>query len=97
MAAYIVSTVTITDPVRFGDYVKAIAGLSERHGGEYVVRGRVGEVLEGAVDPDERVVVSRFATADAARGYLNSAEYRAAAALRAGAGTVASRLLIDPA
>lgn len=96
MAAYIVSTITITDPVRFGEYVKAIAGLSERHGGEYIVRGKVSEVLEGDVNPDERVVVSRFPSAEAARGYTGSAEYRTGAALRAGAGTVETRLLVDP-
>ncbi len=96
MAAYIVATVNVTDPVRFADYVKAIAGLSEKHGGEYVVRGKVFEVLEGEVDPAERVVVSRFPTAEAARGYVRSAEYTAGAALREGAGTVESRLLVDP-
>ncbi len=95
MAAYIVATVTITDPVKFGAYVKAIAGLSEKHGGEYIVRGKVFEVLEGDVDPEERVVVSRFPSADAARGYAKSAEYLAGAALREGAGTVESRLLVD--
>ena len=97
MAAYIVATVTITDPVKFGAYVKAIAGLSERHGGEYIVRGKFSEVLECVVNPYERVVVSRFPTADAARGYARSAEYLAGATLRAGAGTVESRLIVDPA
>lgn len=96
MAAYIVATVRITDPAKFGEYVRAIAGLSEKHGGEYVVRGKVFEVLEGDVDPEERVVVSRFPTAEAARGYAKSPEYLAGAALREGAGTVASRLLVDP-
>lgn len=96
MAAYIVATVRITDPVKFGDYVKAIAGLSEKHGGEYVVRGPIFEVLEGDVDPSERVVVSRFPSADAARGYVKSPEYLAGAALREGAGFVESRLLVDP-
>lgn len=96
MAAYIVATVKITDPAGFGGYVKAIAGLGEKHGGEYVVRGPVFEVLEGEVDPAERVVVIRFPDADAARGYIRSAEYVAGAALRKGAGTVESRLLVDP-
>ncbi|MGA1797253.1 DUF1330 domain-containing protein [Sphingomonas sp. 4RDLI-65] len=96
MAAYIVATVTITDPVKFGAYVQAIAGLSEKHGGEYVVRGKVFEVLEGDINPEERVVVSRFPSADAARGYAKSAEYLAGAALREGAGTVESRLLVVP-
>lgn len=97
MAAYIVATVTITDPEKFGAYVKAIAGVSEKHGGEYLVRGKVAEVFEGDVDPDERVVVSRFPTAEAARAYAKSPEYLAGAKLRAGGGKVETRLLIDPA
>ncbi|MBB5686398.1 DUF1330 domain-containing protein [Sphingobium boeckii] len=97
MAAYIVATVQITDPVKFGDYVKAITGLSEKHGGEYVVRGKVAEVLEGDVNPEERVVVSRFPTAEAAIAYAKSPEYKAGAKLREGAGTVQTRLLVDPA
>ncbi len=96
MAAYIVATVNITDAAAFGEYVKAIAGLSEKHGGEYIARGKVAEVLEGDVSPDERVVVSRFPTADAARAYAKSPEYLAGAKLRANAGTVESRLLVDP-
>lgn len=96
MAAYIVATVNITDPVRFAAYGKAIAGLSERHGGEYIVRGAISEVLEGDVSPSERVVVSRYPSAEAARGYARSAEYASAAALRVGAGTVEMRLLVDP-
>jgi uncharacterized protein (DUF1330 family) len=96
MAAYIVATVRITDPVKFGAYVKAIAGLSERHCGEYIVRGKVVEVLEGDVDPQELVIVSRFPTAAAARGYAKSPEYLAGAALRQAAGFVESRLLVDP-
>lgn len=97
MAAYIVATVRIDDPVKFGEYVKAIAGLSEAHGGEYLVRGKVAEVLEGDIDAEERIVVSRFPTAEAARGYAKSPEYLAGAKLREGAGTVITRLLIDPA
>ncbi len=95
MAAYLVATVRISDPVKFGDYAKAIAGVSERFGGDYIVRGKVAAVLEGDVDPDERVVVSRFPDADAARAYLASPEYRAGAALRDGAAVVEMRLLVD--
>lgn len=96
MPAYIVATVNVTDPVKFGDYVKAIAGLSEKHGGEYIVRGKVTEVLEGDVNPEERVVVSRFPSAEAALAYAKSPEYKAGAALRVGAGTVETRLLVVP-
>ena len=97
MAAYLVATVRISDPDKFALYAKAIAGLSEKFGGEYVVRGPVTEVLEGNVDPAERVIVSRFPHADAARAYIASPEYRAGAAYRKGAADVEMRLLVEAA
>jgi uncharacterized protein (DUF1330 family) len=96
MAAYIVATVIIEDAEKFGAYIKAIAGLSEKHGGEYVVRGKVTEVLEGDVNPEERVVVSRFPDAEAAIAYAKSPEYLAGAKLREGGGTVQTRLIVTP-
>ncbi len=97
MAAYIVATVTITDPIRFAEYGRSIAGLSERFGGESLVKGTVGEVLEGDATVGERVVVSRFADGAAARAYVASAEYRDACKHRLGAATVTMRLVEDPA
>lgn len=96
MAAYIVATVRITDPEKFGLYAKGIAGLSEQFGGESLVRGAVAEMLEG--DPSavgERVIVSRYPDAESARGYIQSAQYQTAKAHREGAGTVVMRLLVD--
>jgi uncharacterized protein (DUF1330 family) len=97
MAAYIVATVTITDPVRFAEYGKSILGLSERFGGEALVRGAISEVLEGDAGIGERVVVSRFPDGAAARAYIASPEYRSASALRAGAANVTMRLVEGPA
>ena len=95
MPAYIVATVRISDPDRFAAYGRLIAGLSERHGGTPVVRGPVVEVLEGGSPVGERVVVTRFPDADAARAYVNSPEYLAAQATRQGAAEVEMRLLVD--
>jgi uncharacterized protein (DUF1330 family) len=95
MAAYIVATVRIRDADRFAAYGRAIAGLSEAHGGTAVVRGAVAEVLEGQSPVGERVVVTRFADAGAARAYIASAEYHAAKQMREGAADVEMRLLID--
>lgn len=95
MAAYIVATVTIRDAEKFSAYGRRIAGLSERFGGEPVVRGQVAEVLEGDGAAGERVVVSRFPDAEAARRYIGSPEYRAAKHEREGAADVVMRLLVD--
>lgn len=95
MAAYIVATVRISDPDKFALYGKAIAGLSERFGGVPVVKGPVAEVLEGGSPVGERVVVTRFETADAARAYIGSPDYQAATVHREGAAEVEMRLLVD--
>lgn len=94
MPAYVVATVTIPDPERFAAYGAAIQGLAEEFGGESIVKGMVTEVLEGDVDPQERIVVTRFPDADSARAYLGSDRYAHGRALRDGAADARIRLLI---
>lgn len=96
MPAYIVATVTITDPERFALYARGIAGLSERHGGRPLVKGVVAEMLEGEARAGERVVVTQFDSPDDARAYIGSPEYQAAALDRAGAADVVMRLVVEP-
>lgn len=93
MAAFIIATVRITDHDRFADYARGIAGLSERYGGEAVVKGPVSEILEGDGHIGERVVVTRFADTESARAYIASREYQAAAVHREGAAEVVMRLV----
>ncbi|MBA4354955.1 MAG: DUF1330 domain-containing protein [Novosphingobium sp.] len=97
MAAYIVATVRISDPAKFAEYSKGIAGLSEKFGGEAVVKGAVSAVIEGDGVVGERVVVSRYPDAASARAYIQSPEYQAAVALREGAAEVVMRLIELPA
>ncbi|WDF74900.1 DUF1330 domain-containing protein [Novosphingobium sp. KACC 22771] len=95
MTAHIVATVRVHDREKFGAYIQAVAGLAETFGGEYVLRGKVAEVMEGDVDPAEMVVVLRFPDAERARAYVNSPQYQAGKALRLnGGGVVESRLLV---
>ena len=93
MPAFLVATVTVTDPQAFAAYRTANAGLSAKHGGELILADNVVEVLEGDSVVGERVVVIRFADADAARGYIKSADYQAAKALRVGGAKVNMRIV----
>jgi len=93
MACYLIASVQISDAVRFGAYAKAVAGLSERFGGESVVKGPVAQVLEGTGLPGERIVVTRFASTQEAKAYIDSPQYQAARKLREGAGVVVMRLV----
>jgi uncharacterized protein (DUF1330 family) len=92
--AFLVGTVVITDPERYGAYIAAIKGLSAEFGGESVVSGAVSDVLEGEGKAGERVVVTKFPTEADARAYLTSPRYLAGKALRTGAGDVHLRLLV---
>jgi uncharacterized protein (DUF1330 family) len=93
MPAFLVGTVRISDPAAFAEYGAAIKGMSAQFGGESIVAGAVTAVLEGGSPVGERVVVSRFPSADDARAYLTSPAYLAAKKLRAGAAEVELRLI----
>lgn len=93
MPAYLVGTVRVLRPEAFAAYAAAVKGLASGFGGEPVVAGPVSEVMEGASPAGERVVVTRFPSAERARAYLSSPAYLAARALRDGAAEVELRLI----
>lgn len=95
MAAYLIATVAIGDPEKFKAYADAIAGLAETYGGDYIVRGPLTDVLEGAAAAGERVVVVKFPDEASARGYVNDPAYLEGKRLREGAADVVMRLVAD--
>ncbi|MFC0203603.1 DUF1330 domain-containing protein [Novosphingobium soli] len=91
--AFILTTVTVTDPAAFTDYRSAVGKVNALLGGDMLVRGAVAEVLEGEGAAGEVVVVLGFADAAAARAYIASPEYAALAPLRAAAGRFTIRVV----
>ena len=86
MAAYAVIDVDATDAAKAARYRELSGPSVERHGGRFLARGGVLDVLEGDWDP-KRLVVIEFPSADAARAWYESDDYREARAVREGAGT----------
>ena len=84
MPAYILVDCVVTDPARYESYKGLAPAAIARYGGRYLVRGGEAVKLEGDWTPN-RVVVLEFPTLEAARGFYDSPEYRAARAARAGA------------
>ena len=81
MSAYIIVEIEVTDRDDYERY-KAMAPSSiDRHDGRYIVRGGRCEALEGAWAPS-RLVVLEFPSAEQARAWWSSEEYREAKALR---------------
>jgi uncharacterized protein (DUF1330 family) len=86
VAAYVVVDVERTDLERAARYSELSGPSVERHGGRFLARGGAIRVLEDGWHP-ERLVVIEFASAEAARAWYDSEDYRAARAVRKGAGT----------
>ncbi|MFT3688685.1 DUF1330 domain-containing protein [Paenirhodobacter sp.] len=93
MTAYWIAHVTVTEPTAYARYQEAARGVFEEFGGAFVVRGP-GETVEGT--PFARHVVIAFPTLEAAHACYDSAQYRAARALRAGAAQVQISFVAAP-
>ena len=81
MAAFVIVTVEINDPVRYEEYKKLAQKSVAAYDGRFLVRGGRTQTLEGAWDPG-RVVVLEFPTAHRAREWWASDQYRPARELR---------------
>jgi uncharacterized protein (DUF1330 family) len=81
MAAYVIAEVTITDPQGFEAYRQMVPASLAKYGGKFVVRGGQLEALEGNWEP-KRLVVLEFESAERAKQWWASEEYREAKTLR---------------
>jgi uncharacterized protein (DUF1330 family) len=81
MAAYVILDIEVSDPVRYAEYKDLATPTVAQYGGKYLVRGGKAENLEGDWEPS-RIVVLQFESAEQARNWLNSPEYRPAKELR---------------
>jgi uncharacterized protein (DUF1330 family) len=90
MPAYLFIKTKIHDPEQYAKYVAAVREIAGKWKSRYVVRSRPIEVLEGSADEwgDYLLLVSEWPSADAARDFWHSEEYRQVRELRVGAGEV---------
>ncbi|HPI92374.1 MAG TPA: DUF1330 domain-containing protein [Deltaproteobacteria bacterium] len=86
MAAYVIVQVEVTDPDRFGNYLKETPRVMERFGGRYLARGGETVTLEGDGRPG-RVVIIEFPSLKDAEAWYGSEDYRRIKGLREGAAT----------
>ena len=81
MAAYIIVSIKVQDPVRYEAYKSMVPPSLAAYGGKFIVRGGKFETLEGEWSP-ERFVIIEFPSADQAKAWWGSTEYAEAKALR---------------
>jgi uncharacterized protein (DUF1330 family) len=88
MPAYLLTVASITQRTpQLAEYAQKAAQLSARFGGEYLVRGKAAEVLEGGTFDSHVVVLTRFPSREQALAFYRSDEYAALKPLRADTGT----------
>jgi uncharacterized protein (DUF1330 family) len=81
MAAYVIAEVTITDPQGFESYRQMVPATIAKYGGKFVVRGGSVQKLEGNWEP-KRLVIIEFESAERAKQWWASEDYREAKELR---------------
>ena len=81
MAAYIIVSIKVQDPVRYEAYKSMVPSSLSAYGGKFIVRGGKIETLEGGWSP-ERFVILEFPSSEQAKAWWGSTEYAEAKALR---------------
>ncbi len=74
MAAYVIVDSVVTDQAVFNDFVQRVPPIVAAHGGKYLARGGVIEVVQGDWNP-HRIVIVEFDSVDQARGWQESPDY----------------------
>jgi len=82
MAAYLLAEASVTDPVAYETYKQLAQTAIAQYGGRYLVRGGASEVLEGGWSKPPRLVIVEFESAEQAKRFYDSPEYRAARDVR---------------
>lgn len=81
MPAYIIGSITVTDPVGYEEYRAKVPAVIAAHGGRYVVRGGQMEVIEGDW-PLSRTVVLEFPDMARIKAFYDSPDYAPLLAIR---------------
>ncbi len=92
MAAYYILTQTITDIERYGkEYIPQVIPFIVKHKGKVIVSSLDAEPLQGS--PEKGIVVLRFPSEEAVRGFVNDPEYQPVKKIRQALTTNANAVL----
>jgi len=81
MAAFFVAQYTVNDAAKYGEYAQGAGPTVAAHGGEVLSFDVAAETMEGTA-PGPQTVIIKFDSAEAAKGWYNSAEYQALVGIR---------------
>lgn len=93
MPALFIARVDITDRETYAEYLEAVPAIISRYGGKAVVRTEHSLTLEGPAE-NCRIIVLEFPSAEKAKEFYDSDEYRAARKIRENA-AVGEIIVVD--
>ena len=74
---HMIANLVVTDADRYREYEKGFFPLLKRHGGEFVTYDDKIDTFEGSSPPPGRLVIFRFPSEQAARGWYDDPDYQA--------------------
>lgn len=92
MAAYVIGQVHVSHPEQYEAYQQKVPATLEKYNGRFLVTGGPVEHLEGSW-PVTRMILLEFDSAESARAWYNSTEYKIATKARIGAATITLTLV----
>jgi uncharacterized protein (DUF1330 family) len=81
MPAYFIARVNVSDKEQYKQYIKIVPAIITEYKGKVLVRTEESTTLEGQ-EEHRRIVIIEFPTAEKAKEFYNSHEYRQAKELR---------------
>ena len=75
MSGYAIFNIEIKKPEEYKEYVEKVKPLTEKFGGDYIIRGGETKILEGNWEYP-RTVVIKFPSYEKALEWYNSEEYK---------------------
>ena len=77
LPVYMLANLVVEDPDRYRQYEKGFFPILQRHGGSFVTFDDGSVTFEGSAPPEGRLVIFRFPSESAARGWYDDPEYQA--------------------
>jgi uncharacterized protein (DUF1330 family) len=85
MSAYLIVSTRVVQQHGWGPYQSQVGSCFDRHGGKYLVKRSIPDVVEG-VFPQDRLTMFEFPSLDVIHALWDSEEYRGIRKLREGLG-----------
>lgn len=75
--AFMVANLIVDDATRYREYEKGFFPILKKHGGEFCTFDDAPTTFEGEAPPDGRIVIFKFPSEAAARGWFDDPDYQA--------------------